>query len=115
MTIIENKVSWMKKAACRGIDPGLFYIERGDGSEAPIGSNRMAINVCKSCPVRLDCLLTAIANKEDFGIWGGVPPRDRRPSNAEKTIQRVKDEIEYARIMELEPATRRKALAKHRK
>lgn len=33
---------------------------------------RVAAHACKSCPIRISCLNSAIENRERWGIWGGV-------------------------------------------
>lgn len=66
-------MSWMKQAACRGLDTSMFYFERGHSTDtSPI------IAICKSCPVQTECLEYAIENCERFGIWGGLSVRQRR-------------------------------------
>ncbi|GAC1309502.1 MAG: transcriptional regulator WhiB2 [Acidimicrobiales bacterium] len=62
---------WKSKANCMGVDPDLFFPERGM-------STREAKEVCKGCVVREDCLEYALANGEKFGIWGGLSERERR-------------------------------------
>lgn len=68
-TGITEEESWIGKAACRGMDPSLFFPGRGD-------SVQEAKNVCKGCPVREKCLDYAISNRE-VGIWGGTSGRER--------------------------------------
>jgi len=63
--------SWQARANCLGVDPELFFPERGT-------STREAKEVCRGCVVREDCLDFAIANGEKFGIWGGMSERERR-------------------------------------
>lgn len=63
--------SWQDQANCLGVDPDLFFPERG-------ASTREAKEVCRGCIVRLDCLEYALANGEKFGIWGGLSERERR-------------------------------------
>jgi WhiB family redox-sensing transcriptional regulator len=62
---------WQDGGNCRGLDPDLFYPERG-------ASTREAKAVCRGCDVREDCLEYALANGEKFGIWGGLSERERR-------------------------------------
>ncbi len=62
---------WKSKANCMGVDPDLFFPERGM-------STREAKEVCRGCIVREDCLEYALANGEKFGIWGGLSERERR-------------------------------------
>ncbi|MGH9302755.1 MAG: WhiB family transcriptional regulator, partial [Acidimicrobiales bacterium] len=63
--------SWQRQANCMGVDPDLFFPERG-------ASTREAKGVCRGCVVREDCLEYALANGEKFGIWGGMSERERR-------------------------------------
>lgn len=34
--------------------------------------------ICRVCPVREECLETALAIKEPYGIWGGLTEQERR-------------------------------------
>lgn len=62
---------WHDQANCLGVDPDLFFPERG-------ASTREAKEVCRGCVVRVDCLEFALQNGEKFGIWGGLSERERR-------------------------------------
>lgn len=63
--------AWHQRANCMGVDPELFFPQRG-------GSTREAKEVCRGCVVREDCLEYAISYGEKFGIWGGLSERERR-------------------------------------
>ena len=67
----EDDRSWQDQANCLGVDPDLFFPERG-------ASTREAKEVCRGCVVRLECLEFALVNGEKFGIWGGLSERERR-------------------------------------
>jgi WhiB family transcriptional regulator, redox-sensing transcriptional regulator len=62
---------WQSRAACRGLDPELFF-------PAPGESSRPARAVCTSCPVRAECAEWALFAAEHHGVWGGLTERDRR-------------------------------------
>ena len=51
--------TWQTSANCLGVDPDLFFPERG-------ASTREAKEVCRGCVVRDDCLEYALANGEKF-------------------------------------------------
>ena len=34
--------------------------------------------MCEVCPVRVDCLEYALANRLDYGVWGGTSERERQ-------------------------------------
>jgi len=62
---------WHVLAACRGVDPDLFFPERG-------ASTREAKEVCRGCVVREDCLEYALVNRVKYGVWGGHSERERK-------------------------------------
>ncbi len=67
---------WKANGHCVGVDPALFYSEdRGAKGRADAAAARA---ICAGCPVRLECLAFALANGEEFGIWGGATERERR-------------------------------------
>ncbi|MDA8313056.1 MAG: WhiB family transcriptional regulator [Actinomycetota bacterium] len=68
----DSDPSWRRRAACRGLDPALFFPEIGESAAAPKA-------VCAQCPVSRECLDFALVNAETEGIWGGTTPRARRP------------------------------------
>jgi WhiB family redox-sensing transcriptional regulator len=49
----------------------LFYPQPGDDSRVPK-------RICSSCEHKQECLMWAIDNEEEHGIWGGMSPRERR-------------------------------------
>ena len=63
--------AWRASAACRGSDPEVFFIERGQ-------DDRPAKAICAGCPVREACLEYALAGGETFGVWGGRSERERK-------------------------------------
>jgi hypothetical protein len=62
---------WMADAACRGMQPELFFPGRGEVTGA-------AVAACLSCPVQPDCLAYAVARPGLEGWWGGASERTRR-------------------------------------
>lgn len=76
-----EELSWQDQANCMGVDPDLFFPERG-------ASTREAKEVCRGCVVRLDCLEYALDNAEKFGIWGGMSERERRRLRRARTLSR---------------------------
>jgi WhiB family redox-sensing transcriptional regulator len=72
---------WQELANCLGVDPDLFFPERG-------ASTREAKDVCRGCVVRIDCLEYALANGEKFGIWGGMSERERRRIRRQRALAR---------------------------
>lgn len=74
--------SWQDLANCLGVDPDLFFPERG-------ASTKEAKEVCRGCVVREQCLEFALANGEKFGIWGGLSERERRRIRRQRALARA--------------------------
>lgn len=65
------QATWRNRAACRGIDPDVFFpVTEEDAEEAKA--------ICFVCPVREACLEFALAAREKEGVWGGATERERR-------------------------------------
>ncbi len=67
---------WTDLAACRGVDPELFYPISATGPA--VEQVTKAKKVCSGCPVTEDCLNWALRAGEPVGIWGGTTPEERR-------------------------------------
>ena len=80
-TETEEK-SWQDSANCLGVDPDLFFPERG-------ASTREAKEVCRGCVVREDCLEYALQNGEKFGLGGGMSERERRRIRRQRALARA--------------------------
>ncbi|MFI9235820.1 WhiB family transcriptional regulator [Streptomyces sp. NPDC053079] len=72
-------LDWFPYAACQGSDVDLFF---------PVGKDADAMqqagdakNICRRCPVRLQCLDYALTSGEQYGIWGGVEADQRCPQD----------------------------------
>jgi WhiB family redox-sensing transcriptional regulator len=66
-----TNLSWRQKAACRGLDPEIFYPISDDAADP-------AKSVCSACAVRTPCLEYALSHRENDGIWGGATEKERR-------------------------------------
>jgi WhiB family redox-sensing transcriptional regulator len=67
---------WRTEAACRSIDPDLFF---------PVGTTGLAVSqidsakaVCQTCPSQAPCLEFALTTNQDSGVWGGTSEEERR-------------------------------------
>ena len=68
MGVIERHAERWADAACIGMPTSMFFPERGD-DPGP------AKAVCRTCPVRQECLT---AGGSSPGIWGGYTDIERR-------------------------------------
>jgi hypothetical protein len=62
---------WIDQTACTPDTFDLFFSRKSKEQDK-------AIAICNSCPVKLQCLRTAVANNEEFGIFGGKTPDERK-------------------------------------
>ena len=70
---------WQERANCLGVDPDLFFPERG-------ASTKEAKSVCGGCEVKTECLEYALRHGEKFGIWGGMSERERRRLRRQRAL-----------------------------
>lgn len=81
----DEREQWRRRAACAGVlrlwlfglpavipvPIDLFFPEQGDDAT-------VARRICAGCGVREECLASALANHEEFGVWGGAGGNVRR-------------------------------------
>lgn len=67
---------WRSRAACRHVDPNLFFPNGNTG--AALGQIEAAKAFCRSCPVQHDCLEFALESNQEDGVWGGKDETERR-------------------------------------
>ncbi|MFD5080495.1 WhiB family transcriptional regulator [Streptomyces sp. NPDC058371] len=80
---------WRAAAACRTVDPDLFF---------PIGATGPALlqileakAVCRGCAVREECLEWALDTGQSIGVWGGTSENERRALRRRATARRSRD------------------------
>lgn len=52
-------------------DETLFFPDFEDSPEETESKVSQAKAICDECPVRMQCLQTALDRNEDYGVWGG--------------------------------------------
>jgi WhiB family redox-sensing transcriptional regulator len=62
---------WADLAACREVDPELFFPDRGSAPKA-------AKRICAGCSVKEPCLEDALRVGRTGGVWGGLSEKERR-------------------------------------
>lgn len=70
-TLVFQDVDWQDDAACAGLDTEEFF--RGKGRPP-----KKVLDICAGCPVRIECAEYALANNEEFGVWGGLSISQRQ-------------------------------------
>ena len=89
------------KAACKGQETSLFFIDNG-----PLTSKRVRIgidkakSICHGCEIKIECFMHAINNQENYGIWGGTTAKERMKLNLQS------DSISYSEAVKILKWTR---------
>lgn len=69
------------------LDDGTIWESFGDTSK----HYDEAKTICEICPVRERCLISALAEKERYGMWGALTPIERRRIERKERRQRLKE------------------------
>lgn len=98
----DDEKEWRQHALCRGLDGNIFFPERGH-------SMLPAYAVCRGCPVRMECLESAVTSgKDKWGIRGGFTPEERK-----KIYKRVREEeVSFEEASEFYDEKRHKRLTR---
>lgn len=67
---------WKEQAACKDVETSIFFPE-GSGAGSIKKTEALAKNICRRCPVVSECLMNALSNKEEHGIWGSFSSKER--------------------------------------
>ena len=78
---------WRSRAACRFIDPDLFFPISGSGKGLEQAAEAKA--VCAGCEVRRECLAFAVWARERHGIWGGLTEQERHSAEKKDQLNRA--------------------------
>jgi WhiB family redox-sensing transcriptional regulator len=72
---------WRDRSACAKLPKEVFFNYNSNNLEASQRREHktLALETCKSCPVIDKCFEFAICNNEQFGIWAGLTPDQRKP------------------------------------
>jgi WhiB family transcriptional regulator, redox-sensing transcriptional regulator len=63
---------WLDHAGCADMDISDFFVEAGHTIDQQV------LNVCRSCPVRRDCLDHSYRRQITGGYFAGISPGQRR-------------------------------------
>lgn len=85
---------WKSQAACKDEPKALFY-GPDEGDEPRSGpktqqSNLAAKKVCARCAVQDECLAFALANREMWGVFGGLTAKERGKMLAARDALRLR-------------------------
>lgn len=74
---IADVWEWQYQGACREADPSIFFHPEGERGQARRNRDNKAVEICRSCPVLMQCREQALAAQEPYGVWGGLTEADR--------------------------------------
>jgi WhiB family redox-sensing transcriptional regulator len=78
----DERFDWQARGLCRGVEPEVFFpISEEDAWRAK--------EICAACNVRESCLVFSLANRERYGVWGGVTEKERQDMFRRGVAQRV--------------------------
>jgi WhiB family redox-sensing transcriptional regulator len=64
-----KNTEWMAEAACVGCDPEMFFPQKtGNGARVEA---KLAILICRECPVIVQCREYARTAARGHGVWAG--------------------------------------------
>lgn len=75
---LYNKEKWTLHSACLDVDPDTFFPPEGMSEQAQRKYEQVAKEICRFCPVAIQCLEYSLINNEMYGVWGGIGESDRR-------------------------------------
>lgn len=89
VAIDTSKLNWHDGGLCAQVgDDELFF---PDEKKTAYVLTQRAKALCQGCPVLSECLAWVRANPQDFGVWGGMSPRERRKEIAERKAREAKE------------------------
>lgn len=77
-----QSMDWLDDANCQDLDVGDFFVQAGHVISEDI------LNICRSCPVRVQCVKHAYDDKLNItgGYFGGLSPGQRREMSLEESL-----------------------------
>jgi WhiB family redox-sensing transcriptional regulator len=85
-TADPRELEWQDAALCAQSDPEAWFPEKGASAHFPK-------QICRACPVRIECLGYALEGGQTFGVWGGLTERARRQAAREHAAGTSLDDI----------------------
>lgn len=68
-----SRLDWKTTGSCTKLESDWWFTDHETSHTA------RAVAICAACPVRELCLAAALIFDEEYGIWGGLTPTERRP------------------------------------
>jgi len=69
---------WQLLGRCRGMPTEVFFTTEHDKGRRRLDHETKAKQICRGCPVLLECRRHTVDTAEPYGIWGATTPRERQ-------------------------------------
>lgn len=79
-------LEWLRDSACEDMDPDDFFVVAGHTIDPA------ALNVCRRCPVREECLRYVYERNHTAGYFGGISPGARRNMTLEQALEFIEND-----------------------
>jgi WhiB family transcriptional regulator, redox-sensing transcriptional regulator len=81
---VSETWDWQRRGACRGANSEMFFHPRAERGQAREQRIERAKQICRTCPVIVECRHHALTVYEPYGIWGGRDEGERRAAYAHR-------------------------------
>ena len=90
------KDDWAASAVCFSTKPDELFVKGAEQNKVK--------QLCQACPVRTECLVEALDNRIEWGVWGGTTERERRALLRRRPNESWREVLESARSRALATA-----------
>jgi hypothetical protein len=87
----DERFGWLDRTACVDLDIDDFFVPAGHAISED------TLNVCRGCPVRIDCLRHVYTHEVSNGYFGGLSPGQRRSMTFEQAVAFIQKDVRRGR------------------
>lgn len=82
----HDGLRWLDDIACKDLDQSVMFVEAGHTIEAEL------VDLCRTCPVRRECLIHAYTRPVKSGYLAGLSPSQRRRMTLAEALEYVEND-----------------------
>jgi WhiB family redox-sensing transcriptional regulator len=90
---IHSNWEWQEEGVCRSFETNTFFLENSLRGKKKSQKEKIAVSICNTCPVKMQCLEHALNTPEIYGVWGGMTEEQRHQILRKRGIK-----FEYIRV-----------------
>lgn len=76
----SEDLAWLRHVACADLEIKDFFVEAGHIIDEEV------LNLCRACPVRVECIRHAYRQDVTGGYFGGLSPGQRRDLDVDEAL-----------------------------